>query len=96
MLLLDEPTNLLTFILTYEIKAYPNPTRGLVNIFMDKTLQLNLRNIYLTDLRGVLVNSFPGNELNVYPVTLSLTPLHPGIYFMLLVFGDGRKETALV
>jgi hypothetical protein len=58
--------------------------------------KIRLRKIILTDIRGLEVKHLNGNDLTSNPISIAMDALHPGIYFMRVVFYDGSWKVIKV
>jgi hypothetical protein len=79
-----------------QVKAFPNPTRSWVNVQLSENGKDKVRHLTLIDVRGIPVMHFNGEELTSNPFQISLRDLHPGMYFMRVVFADGSWQVIKV
>jgi hypothetical protein len=78
------------------VNVYPNPTRAWVNVKLFENGKDQIRYLSLIDMRGITVMHFNGQKLTSNPFTISIRDLHPGIYFMRVVFTDGSGQVIKV
>ncbi len=78
------------------VNVYPNPTRSFVYVQLYENGKDQIRHLSLIDMRGISVMHFNGQELTSNPLSLSLAHLHPGIYFMRVMFTDGTWQVIKV
>ena len=75
-----------------QVRAFPNPTSAWVNVQLSGNGKDQLRHLSLIDVRGIPVMHFNGQELTSNPFRIYLRDLHPGMYFMRVVFADGSWQ----
>ncbi|MEE4177201.1 MAG: T9SS type A sorting domain-containing protein [Bacteroides sp.] len=93
---LDPSTDIPLLNGAIQVKAFPNPTRSWVNVQVSENGKDQIRHLSLIDMRGITVMHFNGQELTSNPYQISMRDLHPGMYFMRVVFADGTWEVIKV
>ena len=74
------------------IRIYPNPTKGLINIAVDGGLRDDLSKVVVTAMDGRMVyDAMPASVGGQY--TVDLSSRHAGTYLLTLYFKSGAKVT---
>ena len=74
------------------IRIYPNPTKGLINIAVDGGLRDDLSKVVVTAMDGRMVyDAMPASVGGQY--TVDLSSRHAGTYLLTLYFKSGAKAT---
>ena len=77
----------------FEVKMYPNPTRGLVDIHVSKTINAPVE-LSVADITGKMImrRHYSGSE----DIQFDMSGKVPGLYFMHLTMGDKKVVKKLV
>ena len=70
------------------VNVYPNPTRSFIYVQFFETEHNMVRQLNLTNMLGKTVLSYSGKDLTSNPFKISMTDLHPGIYFLRVDFAN--------
>lgn len=76
---------------TLEMNAFPNPTSGILNIYVDKEIQNGIISIYDVYGRKVYLSKYDSNK-----ITLDVSNLISGIYLFTLEDGNKLKRLKLI
>lgn len=81
-------------LILQDVSMYPNPTKGLLTIDIERTGESQLLLIEVFNILGVrlLTTHRPGNEIT----TLDLSKNPPGIYFISLTSGTIRIHQKII
>jgi M6 family metalloprotease-like protein len=71
------------------MKVYPNPTMGVVNIEVDRNMNINDYNVRVTNIMGASINA-DIQSLSSSKISLDLTGMVSGIYFVIIENGKDR------
>lgn len=78
------PTKLVNFDISNagEVKYYPNPTNGLVNIKITESMNAEAKVINISNSSGAMVNQVKINANSNTQITIDLSKFAKGIYFI--------------
>jgi hypothetical protein len=71
------------------MKVYPNPTMGVVNIEVDRNMNINDYTVRVTNILGASINTNL-QSLGANKITVDLTGMVSGLYFVIIENGKDR------
>jgi len=89
-------TNTQDELLSANLKLYPNPTTGKLNIDLDRNNQNDLIEILVVDLLGRRVRQLTGNQIQGNNLQVDMTDLNNGVYHLIFVTNDAKTTRRVV
>jgi len=88
--LFEESTGIDDGLLKTQIHVYPNPTKGVVTVKLDKGLKAGLQKVIVTGIDGKTVSETPAGKLaGEFSIDLGARP--QGTYLLTFYFNSGEK-----
>ena len=89
-------TNTQDELLSENLKLYPNPTTGELNIELDRSNQNGLTEIVMVDLLGRTVRQLTGAQIQGNNLQIDMTDLNNGVYHLIFVTNDAKTTRRVV